>query len=243
MGFEPVISCGKEGNVTVVKPQPRTYSLDLDNSSVQTAPSSQEINSVITCSAYSDVFISCDSLVYVDSTKTPEYTPGDEGRRDLPCDSVSEATDSFTSKEAKVFVEHMSTLSHTVSPGNENGLDPVTEANSEPKQLTKDSKDEIAIEASQSNGEPTEHQYQIVLSAQSDQGSTSSAPVSEGDSGIDPFTEGGEEDKVPAGGSLTERATSKTEIKDLTAVGGLAKSPETSSKVEQQDKKKGENLL
>uniref|UniRef100_A0A667XV65 phosphatidate phosphatase n=1 Tax=Myripristis murdjan TaxID=586833 RepID=A0A667XV65_9TELE len=38
MGFEPTITCGRVGSVTVVRPQPRSRSLDLDSLSIQTTP-------------------------------------------------------------------------------------------------------------------------------------------------------------------------------------------------------------
>uniref|UniRef100_A0A8C4DSC3 phosphatidate phosphatase n=1 Tax=Dicentrarchus labrax TaxID=13489 RepID=A0A8C4DSC3_DICLA len=42
MSYEPVISCGRVGSVTVVRPQPRTRSLDLGSHTMQTPPLSKE---------------------------------------------------------------------------------------------------------------------------------------------------------------------------------------------------------
>ncbi|XP_061583774.1 phosphatidate phosphatase LPIN2-like isoform X2 [Cololabis saira] len=237
MGFEPVIICGRQSSVTVVKPQPRTCSVDFDNSSLQTPALPQGIDSHFAHSAHSDLFMSCASSVDVESTKTLDCTLGEEGQRDL-----SSNLESNTSKETKVFVQYI--RSHTFSPGNENSVDTEAKTNKAQKQLMKDSDDCTAPETSQCGEEPLDQQ--VVLLEQSDQGSTSSVHVSEGDSGIDPCAEGGEEDKVPAatdgsaGSSLTETAVSKPPMKDtgVTVVEGSAKSSEASSKVEQQDKKK-----
>uniref|UniRef100_A0A669DHM3 phosphatidate phosphatase n=1 Tax=Oreochromis niloticus TaxID=8128 RepID=A0A669DHM3_ORENI len=56
--YDPVISCGTVGSVTVVKPQPLTHVLDLDGRNMQTIALSKE-NSHISMSASSDVFKSC----------------------------------------------------------------------------------------------------------------------------------------------------------------------------------------
>uniref|UniRef100_A0A669FBU2 phosphatidate phosphatase n=1 Tax=Oreochromis niloticus TaxID=8128 RepID=A0A669FBU2_ORENI len=58
MSYDPVISCGTVGSVTVVKPQPLTHVLDLDGRNMQTIALSKE-NSHISMSASSDVFKSC----------------------------------------------------------------------------------------------------------------------------------------------------------------------------------------
>ncbi|KAM6928219.1 phosphatidate phosphatase LPIN2 [Xenentodon cancila] len=218
MDFEPVISCGRQGSVTVVKPQPRTWT------------------------TYSDVFMSCASSVDVDSTKTLDCTLGEGGKGDLSSNFESSAC-----KETKVFVQYIS--SHTISTVNENSVDTVAKTNKAQKKLIKDGDDCKAPETSQGGEEPLDQQQRVVLMEQSDQGSSSTAHVSEGDSGIDPCAEGGEEEKVPgptdglAGDPLTKRTVSKPEMKDregdLTVAEGSAKSTEASSKVEQQDKKKG----
>ncbi|KAL3977986.1 two-component system, OmpR family, copper resistance phosphate regulon response regulator CusR [Sarotherodon galilaeus] len=58
MSYDPVISCGTVGSVTVVKPQPLTHVVDLDGRNMQTIALSKE-NSHISMSASSDVFKSC----------------------------------------------------------------------------------------------------------------------------------------------------------------------------------------
>uniref|UniRef100_A0A671XNU4 phosphatidate phosphatase n=1 Tax=Sparus aurata TaxID=8175 RepID=A0A671XNU4_SPAAU len=55
MSYEPVISCSRVGSVKVVRPQPRTQSLDLSSLSIQTTPLSMEKNSHISHSTPSDL--------------------------------------------------------------------------------------------------------------------------------------------------------------------------------------------
>nr|CBN80930.1 Lipin-3 [Dicentrarchus labrax] len=125
----------------------------------------------------------------------------------------------------------------------------VTKPNNAQKQLIKESEDCAVTATSPSSTELSSPQQPGALLEQSQQGSTSSASVSEGDSGIDPCAKGGEEEGGPggaegsAGGSLNNKAAPKAEWTDAgsswTAAEGLANSSEASSKVEQQDKKKG----
>ncbi|XP_008295452.1 phosphatidate phosphatase LPIN2 isoform X2 [Stegastes partitus] len=231
MGYEPVISCGRVGSVTVVKPQPRTQSLDLGSLSTRTTPLSKEKKSHIAHSTPSDLFKSCASSINMDSTPALESTTEQEENRDLLSHSASNGTDSPTSKENAVSVEHVSTVTDAVSSENKNSVESMTKPNDESEDCT-------APETSPSRTASSCLQQQGVLSEQSEQGSTSSAPVSEGDSGIDPYSEGGEEDSVP-----TVTDGSAPEVKDVgtsvMAAEGLANSSEVSSKVEQQDKKKG----
>uniref|UniRef100_A0AAQ5WWD3 phosphatidate phosphatase n=1 Tax=Amphiprion ocellaris TaxID=80972 RepID=A0AAQ5WWD3_AMPOC len=89
MGDEPVISCGRVGSVTVVKPQPRTQSLDLGSLSIQTPPLSKEKNSHIAHSTPSDLFKSCASSMNLDSTPsvfTYQYVTGKRNHHLGPTD-------------------------------------------------------------------------------------------------------------------------------------------------------------
>ncbi|XP_072238656.1 phosphatidate phosphatase LPIN3 isoform X2 [Leuresthes tenuis] len=228
MGNEPMITCGRVDSVTVVKPQPhRTHSLDLDNSSIQTSPLFQKKDSHIAYFTPTDQFVSCSSSVDVDPTKCLECTLGQEEKRDLDFNAARHGTDSGTGNESQS-VDRVGTVDNT-----------------HPK---KEINDFTVLETSQINRKASELQYQGVLSEPSDQGSTNSAPISEGDSGIEPCAEAGEEDSVPGvadgseGNSLTEKSASNAEMRDtqlgLTVAEGLAKFSEA-SKVEQQDKKKG----
>uniref|UniRef100_A0A3B5BGY2 phosphatidate phosphatase n=1 Tax=Stegastes partitus TaxID=144197 RepID=A0A3B5BGY2_9TELE len=175
MGYEPVISCGRVGSVTVVKPQPRTQSLDLGSLSTRTTPLSKEKKSHIAHSTPSDLFKSCASSINMDSTPALESTTEQEENRDLLSHSASNGTDSPTSKENAVSVEHVSTVTDAVSSENKNSVESMTKPNDESEDCT-------APETSPSRTASSCLQQQGVLSEQSEQGSTSSAPVSEGDS-------------------------------------------------------------
>ncbi|XP_044036754.1 phosphatidate phosphatase LPIN2-like isoform X2 [Siniperca chuatsi] len=230
--YEPVISCGRVGSVTVVRPQPRTHSLDLGSHTMQTTPLCKEKNSHIAHSTPSDL-----------------STLGEEENRDsfsYSADLIN-GTDSLASKESTISVEHISTVTDIVSPGSKNSVVGVNKPKNAQKQLIKESED--CTVTSPSSSALSNPQQQGALLEHIEQGSTISAPVSEGDSGIDPCAEGGEEDGGPGGtegsavGSLTNKGAPKAEERDAgtscTAAEGSANSSEVSSKVEQQDKKKG----
>ncbi|KAK5872797.1 hypothetical protein PBY51_013460 [Eleginops maclovinus] len=221
LSYEPVISSGRVGSVTVVRPQPRTPSLDLSNHTMQTPPFSLEKNSHMAHSTPTDLseFCASSAKTNLDSTQAIGNTLEEEENRDSPScsDNQTNAADTVASKE--------STIS-TVTDG-------VTKPNDAQIQLIKERDDCTVTATSPSSTEVSNPPQQGALSEQREQGSNGSAPVSEGDSGIDPCAEGGEEDggaagtEGPAGGSLTN----KTE--------GLANPSEASSKVEQHGTKKG----
>ncbi|XP_042357426.1 zgc:123305 isoform X2 [Plectropomus leopardus] len=219
MGHEPVISCGRMGSVTVVRPQPRTQSLDLGSHTVQITPLSGDKTSHFAHSTPSDLFKSCASTVETDedSTQAPESTLGEKGNKDSSFSSANliNGTSSLASK-GRISVEQITTVT-----------DSVTKFNDAQKQLIEES--ERCTVTATSSTEISSPQQQGASSEQSEQGSSSSAPVSEGDSGIDPCAEGAEEEGGPGGGEGS--LTNKTE--------GSANSSEASSRVEQQDKKKG----
>ncbi|XP_059184903.1 phosphatidate phosphatase LPIN2-like isoform X2 [Centropristis striata] len=214
LGYEPVISCGRVGSVTVVRPQPRTQSLDLSSHTMQTSPLCIEKNAHIAHSTPSDLFELCASSAKtnVDSTQALESTLGEEENRDSSA-NLFNGIHSLASKEG-ISEEHINT---------------VTKPNDAQIQLIKESEDRIVTATS----ELSNQQQQGALSEQSEHSPTTSAPVSEVDSGIDPCAEGGEEEAGPGGpeGSEGGSLTNKTE--------GLANPSETSSKVDQQGKKKG----
>lgn len=219
---ETVISCGRVGSVKVVRPQPRTQSLDLSNHSMQTAPLFNEENSCIAHSTPSDLFRSCASTTKDD------------------VDSLIIGTDSLGSKESSA--KNASSVTDLIIPGQENSMVSVAEPNNAQKLLIRGSNDCTVTAIRPNTTELPNSQQQGVLSDQSEQGSTSSAAVSEGDSGIEPCAEGGVEEGGPGGtegsavGSLSNNITSRAEGRDADASWTAA---ETSSKVEQQDKKKG----
>lgn len=234
LGYEPVISCGRVGSVTVVRPQPRTQSLDLSSHAIQTTPLFKEKNSYIAHSTPSDLFRSCASTAKTDVDSTQTFESTEEISSSYSAKLIN-GTDYLGSKESRTSVEHMSSVMDIISPGSENGMASVTEPKNAQKQLIKESTDCTVTATSPSTTEFSNTKQQGVLSEQSEQGSTSSAAVSEGDSGIDPCAEGGEEDGGPGGtegsaaDSLTNKTAPKAEGRDADA-----------SKVEQQDKKKGE---
>ncbi|TMS19078.1 Phosphatidate phosphatase LPIN2 [Larimichthys crocea] len=200
MGYEPGISCGRVGSVTVVRPQPRTQSLDLGSYGMQTTPLSKETNSHITHSTPSDLPESCapSEKTNVDLTQALESTLGEENNRDSSSYAAAliNGTDSLGSKESTTSVEHISTVTHIISPASKSSMVSVTESKNA---LIKESEDCTVTATSPSSTELTNPQQQGVLSEQNEQGSTSSATVSEGDSGIDPCAEGGEEEGGPGG--------------------------------------------
>lgn len=225
MSCEPVISCGRMGSVTVVRPQPRTQSLDIGSHAVQTTPLSRETNSHFAHSTPTDLSNSCVSSEKTneDSAQALVSTLGETENRDSSFSSANliNGTDSLASKE-NISVENNNTVT-----------DGVTDPNSGQRQPINESEDSTVTATNLISTELSNPQQQGTLSEQSEQGSTGSAPVSEGDSGIDPCAEVGEEDGGPGGteGSTGGSLTNKTE--------GLANSSEASSRVEQQDKKKG----
>ncbi len=241
MGYEPVISCGRVGSVTVVRPQPRTQSLDLVSHAMQTSPLSKEKNSHMAHSTPSDLSRSS-MKTNMDSTQALESTLGNEEDSSLySANVIINGIESLGSKDITTSVDHVSTVTDRKNLGSKNNM----------VSVTKESKDCTVTSASPRRAEfSNPQQQQGALSEQSEQGSTSSAAVSEGDSGIDPCAEGRVEESGPggteglAGGSLTNRSAPKAEGRDAdnswTAAEGLANSTEASSKAEQQDRKKGE---
>ncbi|KAM8914290.1 phosphatidate phosphatase LPIN2 isoform 2-T2 [Spinachia spinachia] len=197
MGYEPVISCGRVGGVTVVRPHPRTQSLDLCGTARQTYPLSGEKNCPVTLSNPGGLKTSM--------TQGPQSTFRQEEKREASADRRN-GTDPLASKESTISVDDGGPVT-----------DSVTQPSDTQIQLLKESGDSLDAAAALSSPQP-----------QSEEVSTG-APVSEGDSGIEPCAEGGEEEGGPAGaeGSAGGLPTNK------------ANSPETSSKVEQHDKKKG----
>uniref|UniRef100_A0AAX7SC83 phosphatidate phosphatase n=1 Tax=Astatotilapia calliptera TaxID=8154 RepID=A0AAX7SC83_ASTCA len=181
MSYDPVISCGTVGRVTVVKPQPLTHALDLDGRNKQTIALSKE-NTHISMSASSDVFKSC--ALSMDMPHASEAAMEQEPNRDLSSNSVSKCTDSLTNKGSTL------TVVSPVSPENESSVVKAATPSNAQKQLIKEHTD---LETSPSNPKSSNAQHQGALPDQSEQSYSSSPPVNEGDSGIDPFSEGGEE--------------------------------------------------
>ncbi|XP_028262305.1 phosphatidate phosphatase LPIN2 isoform X2 [Parambassis ranga] len=221
MGYEPVISCGRVGSVTVVKPQPRAQSVDLDHS-MQTTPLSMERNSHIAHSTPSDLFKSCESSLSTDSTQTLQSTLGQEGNRDL---SSNSATNGIDSHKSTVSVKNVGT--DTVSAGNKPN---------DTQQFIKETEDCKVPKTSQSSTESSDLPHQHALSQQNAQTSNNSDPVNERDRGSDPSAVGGDD----CGPGVTDGSVgTRNPGVSLAAGEASASSSEAASKVEQQDKNKG----
>ncbi|MEQ2182358.1 hypothetical protein GOODEAATRI_021528, partial [Goodea atripinnis] len=223
MGYEAVISCGRLGGVTVVKPQPRTHSLDLDECSTQTSPLSLEKKAHDALSSHSDLFISCVSSEDLDSTRSLECTLEEREERDLSSESVGIYVNIGQEK-----AEQVSSVAETVT-----------------KNVTatiKEIDDRTVSETNQFSQEPKDLQHQDVSSEQSELGSTHSVPVSVRESRIVPCAHGGDEDSAlrATEGSTgsSAPATTLSQAQDTDPGINLAKSSEA-SKQEQQDKRKG----
>ncbi|XP_030276776.1 phosphatidate phosphatase LPIN2 isoform X5 [Sparus aurata] len=246
MSYEPVISCSRVGSVKVVRPQPRTQSLDLSSLSIQTTPLSMEKNSHISHSTPSDLSESrAPPMKTVVDTQTLECRLGEEENYSSHSANPIDSTDSLGSQETTRTAEHINTVTDIIINGSKNSAVSVTEPKNSEIQLIKESEDCTVTATSSGSTDLLNPQQQSASTERSEQGATGSAPVSEGDSGIDP-TEVVEEEsglEGSAGASLTHKTTLKTEGRDAdsswTATEGLANSSEASSKVEQQDKKKG----
>ncbi|XP_074532930.1 phosphatidate phosphatase LPIN2 isoform X2 [Halichoeres trimaculatus] len=223
-GFAPVISCGRVGSVKVVRPQPRTQSLDLGSLTLQSPPLSKEFNSHIAHSTPSDLSASYSPA----ATNDINLKLGKEGTKNTSFSAnLINHSDSLTCKESTTSFQHINIETNVLSAEN---LNSETKPNNARTQHVKESED-CTVKGS-STTELTDPQLQGVSSEHNRHGSTSSGLVSEGDSGIDPCAEGGEEDSAP---KAEERDAGTT----WTAVEALETSPEASSKTEQQGKKKG----
>lgn len=194
LSCEPVIRCGRGGSVRVVRPQPRTQSLDLSHHVLESDLSSpMERNSQLAFSTPSDIFRSCASIAQtsVDSSFEPKTEDGGVPRLTNGSHSLSFKEDRATGENIGAMVEPTGDFAGTgvensdASAAEPKGSSPVLEASSEKKQ-------ELPQEPS-------------------DQGSSSSGPVSEGDSGFDPNVEGGEEDGSGSGGTAGVEESSAAE--------------------------------
>lgn len=201
LSCEPVIRCGRAGSVRVVRPQPRTQSLDLSNHVLETdLSSSMERNSHLAFSTPSDLFRSCASTAQtsVDSPLEPKIE--DEGTSKLTNGSRSPGF-----KEGRAAVENIGPLADAVGAGIKNS----------------------DVSAAESKSGCAVSEMQEAPPEPSDQGSSSSAAVSEGDSGIDPSVE--EDGGGPAGAEESTAAERRA--------------ADASPRAEPQGKRKGEVFL
>lgn len=221
LDLEPVISCGRVGSVTVIRPQPRTPVQSPDSRTMQNTNSADD----------SDVLTHHPVKPEVDSLQAHQSMLAAQDR-DVPCysASLSNSTDYLDGKNS-------TGVTTVIETGRKGSVGSVTKLCNGQKQPLQHREDCTATTCPSS----TESAYQ---------GSGSSALLSEGHSGIDPCAEGGEVDSDPSvvresdGGSLTNKPASKVEMKaaggSKTAPDVIGNSSEASSKVGHQAKKKGE---
>ncbi|XP_026204712.1 phosphatidate phosphatase LPIN2-like isoform X2 [Anabas testudineus] len=219
LDLEPVISCGRLGSITVIRPQPRTPSQDPDNGTMQNTSLAEKKNLHVDHSTSSVLPEFCTSSVKtnVDSAHTHQSTSMAEENRDLSLYSTSQTNGA----------DYLDSKNNTV------GVVSVNKPGNEQKQLIQQREDDTVTTASPSSTESTNLKQQGAASEQGEQGSSSSVPVSEGDSGIDPCAEGWEEGSgsglvnASARGSTPNKTDSKVE---MTAVGVRWTSPEVKGK-------------
>ncbi|KAM4613399.1 phosphatidate phosphatase LPIN2 isoform 2-T2 [Polymixia lowei] len=291
MGYEPPIFCGRVGSVTVVRPQPRTHSLDLSYHFTQTTPVSLETSSRIAQSTPNELSESLASLAVanVDSPQTltrlqadtlqagkelaevPPSTLGQEKHINSPASSDSPTymaqVNCLANNESTASVESVSVVTDDVSSVSENSTTSKAKTDGAQKQPKKGSKARtvnveiindntarlatansiraIGQSSTESLGSEENLEQHSALTEPSEQGLANGVLASEGDSGIDPCTEGGEK----GGSGVTDRAT-ESSLTDQTAENRhadagltvseeLASSSEAASKPETQNKKKG----
>lgn len=208
-----------------MKPQPRTQSLDLCSCAGLTTPVLEEEAPFIDLSTHSELFVSSSEaktevIPTLESTSgqlwTIKSTSGEE-------ENVKNLADGPESLSSRGGIERFISVSETISPANVNGF-----AQNQPAKGSDDGSDSAI---SPSRTDSTHQDNQCPLSVHVDQASSSSAAVSEGDSGIEPCAEGEEGGPGLPGGSQTSKSAPAD-------VSGAA--ADAFSKAEQQDKKKGD---
>lgn len=185
LSCEPVIRCGRGGSVRVVRPQPRTQSLDLSHHALESdLSSSLERNSHLAFSTPSDIFRSCTSM-----TQTSADSPFEPKTEEEEAAKLTNGSRSIRFKEERV------TGGNTDAPVEPTGDIARTEV-----------ENNDASAAGPKGSNPFLEVSSEMKLESSDQGSSSSGPVSEGDSGIDPNVDGGEEAGCPGAVEETSAA-------------------------------------
>lgn len=195
----------------MVRPQPRTHSLDLCSHAAVTTPMFAEEVSPVDLTARGDLFVSF-SEAKTDTDLTLEFKSASGKEENASC--IKELTDNPESLGGRGSIERFISVSETISPADVNG--------SAEKQPVKGSNSAVSPNGTDS----TRQDNRCLLSVRGEQGTISSAAVSEVDSGIEPCAEG--EEGSP--GSPEGSQTSKTDVSWTPA--------DASSKAE--DKKKGD---
>lgn len=214
LGCEPTISCGRVGCVTVVRPQPRTQSLDVCSCATLSTPVFKEEAPFVDPAPPSDLL-----MPFPQAKISTDLTSG--------CESASDKEESSSHLKKlmaladphadRFSMERFSTVSEWIGPAEGN-------ASTQPVQ---GSSDGSTPAMSFSTSDLADENRQRLLSVHVEQALISSAAVSEGDSGIEPCAEGGEDDGAPgsAGGSESCKG---------------AQADVTWAPAEQQEKRKGD---
>ncbi|XP_024916276.1 phosphatidate phosphatase LPIN3 isoform X2 [Cynoglossus semilaevis] len=225
MGADSAISCGRMGSVAVVRPQPRTHSVDQITHGLQTThlsnvaqPGPESSSSFCALSLKTDTVVMKSTSGKEDNTRSSVYST-----------CLINGTGYTSSREGTVdrvtAVSSFSAVTVT-KPENQQKVD---------RSPTRNTPSPVC---------PAHHQG--TTSAQSDLRWSSAALISEGDSGIYPYVDAGEEDNGSAfmdRASVSTATTAKVEgrntVDERSAADGSADSAETSTKREQQGRKKG----
>lgn len=229
MGADSAISCGRMGSVAVVRPQPRTHSVDQITHGLQTThlsnvaqPGPESSSSFCALSLKTDTVVMKSTSGKEDNTRSSVYST-----------CLINGTGYTSSREGTVdrvtAVSSFSAVTVT-KPENQQKVD---------RSPTRNTPSPVC---------PAHHQG--TTSAQSDLRWSSAALISEGDSGIYPYVDAGEEDNGSAfmdRASVSTATTAKVEgrntVDERSAADGSADSAETSTKREQQGRKKGHSCL
>lgn len=174
-----------------MRPQPRTQSLDLCSHAAVTTPLFTEEVSSVDLTACGDLFVSF-SEAKTDTDLTLEFESASGKEENTSC--IKEPTESPESLGGRGSIERFISVSETISPADVNG--------SAQKQPVKGSNSAVSPNGTDSTRQDSQGQ----LSVRGEQGTISSAAVSEGDSGIEPCAEGEEGSTGSPGGSQTSRA-------------------------------------
>uniref|UniRef100_A0A3Q1JNU2 phosphatidate phosphatase n=1 Tax=Anabas testudineus TaxID=64144 RepID=A0A3Q1JNU2_ANATE len=158
LDLEPVISCGRLGSITVIRPQPRTPSQDPDNGTMQNTSLAEKKNLHVDHSTSSVLPEFCTSSVKtnVDSAHTHQSTSMAEENRDLSLYSTSQTNGA----------DYLDSKNNTV------GVVSVNKPGNEQKQLIQQREDDTVTTASPSSTESTNLKQQGAASEQGEQGSS-----------------------------------------------------------------------
>lgn len=201
----------------MVRPQPRTQSLDVCSCATLSTPLFKEEAPLVDPAPPSDLLVS-----FPQAKTSTDLTSGCESASDKEESSshLKKLMDLADSHADRASMERFSTVSDWIDPADINGY----------SQPVRGSSDGSSPAMSLSRSDLADENYQRLLSVHVDQALISSAAVSEGDSGIEPSAEGAEDDGAPgsAGGSESCKG---------------AQADVTWAPAEQQDKKKGDVSL